>query len=244
MDMGPATSHLNQMLLMTADIVIPTFRPDYYGWKSYYLLLCTGEIVRFLSCCAHRPPLSFIADTNTLRQQKYCLLCLPHTGRPHALSKTNHLGTNGCQVLQSRPCEGIMVVSHSRGICYTALSILSVLGGAKHNQCILLFLQCLQATRSTHNTRGLALSGFSQASFNAVLPDMQKKFLRKARRILKDTSPADWAGRLYHGQSKTSNFEPPLPSFLPGLAQQFKVVRGKLSSVPVSCFSCKTTTCS
>lgn len=43
LDMGPNTSKLNRMLLHTADAVIPSFRPDYYGWASYVHLVLDGE---------------------------------------------------------------------------------------------------------------------------------------------------------------------------------------------------------
>lgn len=43
MDMGPGISRVNKMLLHTADIVMPSFRPDYYAWGSYGHLALDGK---------------------------------------------------------------------------------------------------------------------------------------------------------------------------------------------------------
>ena len=42
-DLGPSNDELNRMILNSCDVILPSFRPDYYGWSSFNQLLVEGE---------------------------------------------------------------------------------------------------------------------------------------------------------------------------------------------------------
>lgn len=44
-DLGPSNDLLNRMVMNSCDVILPSFRPDYYGWSCFNQLLIEGDLL-------------------------------------------------------------------------------------------------------------------------------------------------------------------------------------------------------